>query len=96
MNTSDLHAIQSSGDADELIVRTATEAAKLESIAVVGKDTDILTLLIHRVRLCDHSVFFTSDEKLSTTKLKLWDIKHTKQILGDDICKAILPIHAWV
>ena len=73
-------------------MRTATEAAKLKSI--VGKDTNILTLLIHRVQLCDHSVFLTSDEKLTTTKLKLWDIKHTKQILGDNICKAILLIHA--
>ena len=65
----------------------------MKSIAVVGKDTDILTLLIHRVRHCDHSVFFTN-EKLTTTKLKLWDIKHTKQILGDDIFKTIWPIHA--
>ena len=62
MNSSNLYAIQSSGDADALIVNSATEAAKLKSIVVVGKYTDLL-LLIHGVRLSDHSVFFTSDEK---------------------------------
>ena len=46
-----------------LIVNSATEAAKLKSPVVVGKDTDLLMLLIHGVQLSDHSVFFTSDEK---------------------------------
>ena len=47
-------------------------------------------LLIHGVQLSDHSVFVTSDEK-STTARKLWD---AKEVLGEKICSAILPIHA--
>ena len=93
MNSSNLYAIQSSGDADALIVNSSNEAAKLKSTVVVGKDTDILMLLIHGVQLCDHSVFFTSDEKSNTAR-KLWDVKYAKEVLGEEICNAILPIHA--
>ena len=93
MNSSNLYAIQSSGDADALIVNSATEAAKLKSTVVVGKDTDLLMLLIHGVQLSDHSVFFTSDEKSNIAR-KLWDVKNAKEVLGEEICNAILPIHA--
>ena len=93
MNSSNLYAIQSCGDADALIVNSATEAAKLKSTVVVGKDTDLLMLLIHGVQLSDHSVFFTSDEKSKTAR-KLWDVKYAKEVLGEEICNSILPIHA--
>ena len=43
----------------------------------MGKDTDLLMLLIHGVQLSDHSVFFTSDEKSKTAR-KLWDVKYAK------------------
>ena len=92
MNSSNLYAIQSSGDADALIVNTATEAAKLKSTIVVGKDTDLIMLLIHGVQLSDHSVFFTSDEKSKTAR-KLWYVKYAKEVLGEEICNAIRPIH---
>ena len=85
MNSSNLYAIQSSGDA----VNSATEAAELKSIVVVGKDTDLLMLLIHGVQLSDHSVFFISDEKSKTAR-KLWDVKYAKEVLGEEICNAIL------
>ena len=93
MNSSNLYAIQSSGDADALIVNSTTEAAKLKSTVVVGKDTDLFMLLIHGVQLSDHSVFLTSDEKSKTAR-KLWDVKYAKEVLGEEICNAILPIHA--
>ena len=93
MNYSNLYAIQSSGDADARIVNSATEAAKLKPTVVVGKDTDLLMLLIHGVQLSDHSVFFTSDEKSKTSR-KLWDDKYAKEVLGEESCNAILPIHA--
>ena len=93
MNSSNLYAIQSSGDADALIVNSATEAAKLKSTVVVGKVTGLLMLLIHGVQLSDYSVFFTSDEKSKTAR-KLWDVKYAKEVLGEEICNAILPIHA--
>ena len=87
MNSSNLYAIQSSGDADALIVNSATEAAKLKSIVVVGKDTDLLMLLIHGVQLSDHSVFFTSDEKskqhecfgMLNMQRKYWEKKSAMQ-----------------
>ena len=68
MNSSNLYASQSSGDADALIVNSAIEAAKLKSTVVVGKDTDLLMLLIHGVQLSDHSIFLSSDEKSKTAR----------------------------
>ena len=50
-------------------------------------------LLIHGVQLSDHYVFFTSDEKSKTTR-KLLDVKYAKEVLGEEICNAILSIHA--
>ena len=84
MNSSNLYAIQSSGDADALIVNSVTEAAKLKSTVVAGKDTDLLMLLIHGVQLSDHSVFFTSDEKSKPAR-KLWDGKYAKKVLGEEM-----------
>ena len=86
------NAIQSSRDADALIVKSSIEAAKLKSTVFVGKDTDLLILLIHAIKLSDHSVFSTSDEKTKTPKL--WDVKYVKEVLGDEVCNAILPMHA--
>ena len=59
----------------------------------MGKDIDHLMLLIHGVQLSDHSVFFTSDEKSKSARM-LWDAKYAKEVLGEKICNAILPIHA--
>ena len=88
-----MNAIQSTGDAETLVVNSAIEAAKLKPTVVVGKDTDLMIILIHVAELSDNPLFFKSDEKSKLTA-KVWDIKYTKEMLGKDVCNAILLIHA--
>ena len=95
MNAAKLHAIQSSGDADVLIVQTAIRSAVTTPTVVIGEDTDLLILLLHHVNQDCHRIFFASEQKLrSKGTTKLWDIKHVKSKLGQEICDVILLIHA--
>ena len=95
MNEAKLQAIQSSGDADVLIVQTAIQSAVTRPTVVIGEDTDLLNLLLHHINQDCHRIFFTSEQKLrSKGTTKLWDIKHVKSKLGQEICDTILHIHA--
>ena len=49
MNTVGMYAIQSSGDADTLIITTAVDIVNSKPTVVIGEDTDLLILLIHFV-----------------------------------------------
>ena len=95
MNEAKLQAIQSSGDADLLIVQTAIKSAATRPTVVIGEDTDLLILLLHHVNEDCQRIFFTSGQKSrSKGPTKLWDIKHVKSMLGQEVCDAILLIHA--
>ena len=95
MNEAKLQAIQSSGDADLLIVQTAIKSAATRPTVVIGEDTDLLILLLHHVNEDCQRIFFTSEQKSrSKGPTKLWDIKHVKSMLGQEVCDAILLIHA--
>ena len=79
MNEAKLQAIQSSGDADVLIVQIAIRLAVTRPTVVIGEDTDLLILVLHHVNQDCHRIFFTSEQKLcSKGTTKLWDIKHVK------------------
>ena len=79
MNEAKLQAIQSSGDADLLIVQTAIKSAATIPTVVIGEDTDLLILLLHHVNEDCQRIFFTSEQKSrSKGPTKLWDIKHVK------------------
>ena len=95
MNEAKLQAIQSSGDVDLLIVQTAITSAATRPTVVIGEDTDLLILLLHHVNEDCQRIFFTSEQKSrSKGPTKLWDIKHVKSMLGQEVCDAILLIHA--
>ena len=95
MNQANLHAIQSSGDADLLIVQTAIELAVTRPAVVIGEDTDLLILLLHHVKPDCNDIFFTSEQKSrARCPAKFWDIKYSKSKLGPAACEAILLMHA--
>ena len=75
MNEAKLQAIQSSGDADVLILQTAIRSAVTRPSVVIGEDTDVLILLLHHVNQDCYRIFFTSGQK-SRAKgtTKLWDV----------------------
>ena len=95
MKEAKLQAIQSSGHADVLIFQTAIRAAVTRPTVVIGEDTDFLILSLHHINQDCHRIFFTSGQKSrSKGTTKLWDIKHVKSKLGQEICYSILLIHA--
>ena len=86
-----LHA---TGDADLLIVQTAIISAESNDTILVGEDTDLIVLLCYYARDAIHDIFMLSQHKVATQKTRVWDMKHTIEKLGADICQDILFIHA--
>ena len=94
MNSKNITAIQSSGDADTLVVSTAIAACSSTNVVVIGEDTDILILLIHHyVNSNANDIFFMTDKNVK--EKKIWNIRHVKNNLPDKIVDCILPIHAF-
>ena len=81
-------------DADTLIVKSAIESAKTAETVLVGDDTDLLVMVIYHTGKNSKNVFFQPEPKLNSTKCSVWDMKKTKELLGEDICQVILFIHA--
>ena len=95
MNEAKLQAIFNRLVMRFLIVQTAIRSAVTRPTVVIGEDTDLLILLLHHVNQDCDRIFFTSEQKSrSKGTTKLWDIKHVKSKLGQEICDAILRIHA--
>ena len=85
---------QASGDADLLIVQKAVQPANITNTVLVGDDTDPLILLCYHASLESHDLFFCPEPKKNTKEPHIWNIKPTKKMLGTDICKHILFLHA--
>ena len=83
-----------SGDADLLIVQKAVQSATTSNSVLIGDDTDLIVLLCYHAKLESHDLFFRPEPKKNTKKLRTWNIKATKEKLGQDICSNILFIHA--
>ena len=56
MNEAKLKSIQSSGDANFLIVQTAIPSEVTRATVVIGEDTDLLILLLHHVNQDCHTL----------------------------------------
>ena len=89
MNEHHLQCIQSVGDADLLIVKTAIDSASNKTAVVIGEDTDLMILLLYHAKNSGCQIFFTSEQRPSCGI-----IKHTKSKLGSTVCGAILVVHA--
>ena len=61
---------------------------------LVGEDTDLIVLLCYHANLDFHDIFFCSEPKKNLEKFHVWNIRATKEKLGQDICSNILFIHA--
>lgn len=87
------HVIQAEGDADVDIVKAAVSMSSYKSTSLIGEDTDLLVLLLHHASTSDgNKLYFRSDKGSSTA---VYDIKVMKQLLGDDICRSLLFLHAF-
>lgn len=83
-----------SGDAGLLIVQKTVQCATSHNTVLIGDNTDLLVLLCYHASLDSHNLFFCSESRKSTKKPRIWNIKAKKQLLGPDICKNILFLHA--
>jgi hypothetical protein len=86
--------VHASDDADVKIVLTAVECAKSRKVTVIGEDTDLLVLLCYHVDLNSCAVYFRSEPKQSTMKMKIWNIQRTKQDIGEEMCLLLPFLHA--
>ena len=86
--------IHAKGDADILIVKTAVESAKVVSTVLIGDDTDLLILLCHYGHAIEKDLFLKPERKADTKKHKVWNMKATTRILGNELCSRLLFVHA--
>ena len=94
LNKGPLKAMQSSGDADLDIVKTALDISTTAPTCVIGEDTDLLIYLIYHGHE-GNQIYFKSEKKTSSQiEPKLWDIRHVQNALGRETCKGMLLIHA--
>ena len=69
--------VDHTSDADTLIVRHVLQSATSCETVLIGEDTDP----------DQHNIFFSSSSG------KIWDIKKTRQLLGNELCNSILFLH---
>ena len=94
MNSNEIKSVQSYGDADVLIVSTAADRSLRKNVIVIGKDTDLLILLIHHYQ-GTNSLYFTSSGEKNFKEKKVYDIGYLRETLPPIIVECILPIHAF-
>ena len=86
--------IHAKTDADVPIVETAVQVAKSTTAVLVGDDTDLLVLLLYHVDMDGHEVFFRPEPKATAKKMRIWNIKRSKETLGMHICANLPFVHA--
>ncbi|VDI11839.1 Hypothetical predicted protein [Mytilus galloprovincialis] len=82
-------------DADVTIVQTPVQHAQHSQVIVIGEDTDLLVILCSRSQSDHHNIYFKSEPKQSTLRIRIWDINKTKEKLGKTICNILPVIHAF-
>ena len=60
MKEAKLNAIQSSGDADVVIVKTAFSSAATNPTVIIREDIDLSIVMLHHATIDHQSIFFTS------------------------------------
>ncbi|CAC5377686.1 unnamed protein product [Mytilus coruscus] len=87
--------IHAEDDADLKIVLTAIEKSEQHTTTVNGEDTDLLILLCYHSQDTINKIYFKSEPKQNTHKIKIWDITETRRKLGPLVCNILLLIHAF-
>jgi hypothetical protein len=85
---------QALGDADVLIADTAVESSLSSPTVLLGEDTDLLVLLLYHCQSESETLIFRPNHREKNKTIRIWDIKKTKNILGNEICKLLPVIHA--
>lgn len=86
--------VHASDDADVKIVQTAVEYAKSKKVTVIGEDSDLLVLLCFHVDLKLYTIYFPTEPKQTTKRMRIWNIQKTKQDMGKQMCSLLPFIHA--
>lgn len=55
--------------------------------------SDILVLLCYHMDMMSHDILFGTEPKRAQ-KAKLWDIKRTKILLGEELCQLLPAVHS--
>ena len=94
MRNRSCYVINVPGDVDVDIVKTTVDVSHRHSTTLIGKDTDLLILLLHYADTDPDikDLYFRSDKTCAT---KVHDINRLKAIIGPDICSQLLFIHAF-
>ena len=86
------HAV---GDADVDIVRAAILSSEHSSTTIIGEDTDLLILLLYHAKNYGFKLYYRSDIKRGSSMNPVYDILGIQALLGTDICKYLLFLHAY-
>ncbi|CAG2249501.1 unnamed protein product [Mytilus edulis] len=87
--------IYAEDDADLKIVLTAIEKSKQHTTTVIGEDADLLILLCYPSKDTINKIYFKSEAKQNTHKIKIWDITETRRKIGPFVCNILSFIHAF-
>jgi hypothetical protein len=88
--------VNSDGDADVLIVKTALDYCSVDDVAVVADDTDIVVLMMYHWKPELNQLYFATEikeGKMASKRFNYWNL--------EDLCSAepltqyLLFIHAW-
>ncbi|CAG2195139.1 unnamed protein product [Mytilus edulis] len=90
-----VQVIHAEDDADLKIVLTAIEKSKQHTTTVIGEDTDLLILLCYHSKDAINKIYFKSEAKQNTHKIKIWDITETRRKIGPLVCNILPFIHAF-
>lgn len=90
LENANFKVLNAEDDADLLIVKTGIKLGKERKVLVVAEDTDILVLLWD---MMSHDILLGTEPKRAQ-KAKLWDIKRTKMLLGEELCQLLPAIHS--
>ena len=88
------HVIHAEGDADVDIVKAAITASSYSSSTLIGKDTELLGLLLYYYEELDsNDLYFRSDKDRITPYV--YNIRILKQLLGHEFSYNLLFGHAF-
>ena len=76
------HVIHAEGDADVDITKAAITASSYSSTTLIGKDTELLGLLLYYEELDSNNLYFRSDKDRITPYV--YNIRILKQLLGHE------------
>jgi hypothetical protein len=86
--------IQTEGDADVVIAKTAVNSALEHPTTLIGEDTDLLILLLHFSDADGKPLYFKSDNQ-SRNIPKVYFINRLKSHFGSEFCTQMLFLHAF-